>query len=89
MVVTYKDRYKMLLYALHTYHTTVKTFIGATPYSLVYKMKAMILLKIKITSLKVLKNTELEESELKTLKFKQLKLISEKTFTTISHHQLY
>ena len=35
MTVTYKDWHKMLPFALHGYHTTTHTSIGATPYSLV------------------------------------------------------
>jgi hypothetical protein len=36
MVVTYKDWREILIFALQAYRTTIKTFIGATPYSLVY-----------------------------------------------------
>jgi hypothetical protein len=60
----------MLPYAFHAYHTTVKTSIGATLYSLVYEMEAMMPLEVKISSWRVLMDAELEESEWAKLKFK-------------------
>ena len=41
MTITYKDWHEMLPYALHGYRTTIRTSTGATPYSLVYGMKAI------------------------------------------------
>lgn len=49
MVVTYKDWNKMLLYALHAYHTTIITSMSATP------------LEAAIPSLRILKEAELDE----------------------------
>jgi hypothetical protein len=63
MVVTYNDWYEMLSYALHKYQTIVKTSTGSTPYFLVYGMKMIIPLKMRIFSLKVLTKLELEQSE--------------------------
>jgi hypothetical protein len=53
----------MFSHAFHTYHTIIRTFTGATPYSLVYGMKVFIPLEIDIPSLKVLMNAKLEELE--------------------------
>jgi uncharacterized protein YktA (UPF0223 family) len=63
--------------------------MGATLYSLVYEMEAMMPLEVKISSIRVLMDAELEESEWAKLKFKLLNLINEKRLTTIYHHQLY
>jgi hypothetical protein len=63
MVVTYNDWYEMLSYALHKYQTIVKTSTGSTPYFLVYGMKMIISLKVRIFSLRVLIKLELEQSE--------------------------
>jgi hypothetical protein len=52
MVVTYKDWYEMLPFALHTYRTAVQTLIGATPCMLVYGMEAVMPLKVEIPSFK-------------------------------------
>lgn len=79
----------MLSYAFHTYHTIIRTFTGATPYSLVYGMEVFIPLKVEIPTLKVLMNAKLEEYEWAKLKFEQLNLINEKRLATICHHQLY
>ena len=42
MVVTYKDWHEMLPFALHGYRTSVRTSTGATPFSLVYGMEAVL-----------------------------------------------
>ena len=44
---TYKDWHEKLPFALHAYRTGVRTSIGATPYSLVYGMEAVLLIKWK------------------------------------------
>jgi len=85
MVITYNFWLKMLSYAFHTYHTIIRTFMGATPYSLVYGMKVFIPLVIDIPSLKVLMNASLEELEWAKLKFEQLNPINEKRLATICH----
>ena len=43
--------------------------MGATPYSLVYKMEAVMLLEVEIPSIRVLIDTELEELKWAKLKF--------------------
>jgi hypothetical protein len=58
MVVTYKDWHEMLLFALHAYCTAIRTSTGATPYTLVYKMKAVMPLEVKTPSLRVLVDFE-------------------------------
>jgi len=89
MVVTYKDWHKMLPFALHAYRTTVRTSTGATPYSLVYGMEAVMPLEVEIPSLRVLMDLELEEAEWAKVRYEQLNLINEKRVATIRHHQLY
>jgi len=46
MVTTYKDWHEMLPYALHGYRTTVRSSTGATPFSLVYGMEAVLPLEV-------------------------------------------
>ena len=41
MMDTYKDWHEKLPFALHAYRTSVRTSIGATPFSLVYVMEAV------------------------------------------------
>ena len=89
MVVTYRDWYEMLPFALHAYRTTVRTSIGITPYSLVYGMEAVMPLEVKIPSLRVLMDSELQEAEWAKVRYEQLNLINEKRIAAICHHQLY
>ena len=62
-IETYKDWHEKLPFALHAYRTRVWTSIGATPYSLVYGMEAVLAIEIEIHSLRVLREVKLEEVE--------------------------
>jgi len=86
MVVTYIDWYKMLSYTLHAYCTTVRTSTNTTSCSLVYGMKMVVPLETKISSLWILKDVELDESEWTRLRFEQINLIDEKRLATIYDH---
>ena len=59
----YKDWHEKLPFALHAYRTGVRTSIGATPYSLVYGMEAVLPIEVEILSLRVLREVELEKIE--------------------------
>ncbi|KAI5431952.1 hypothetical protein KIW84_035911 [Lathyrus oleraceus] len=89
MVVTYRDWHEMLSFALHGYRTSVRTSTGATPYSLVYGMEAVLPVEVEIPSLRVLLDIKLDEAEWIRTRFNELSLIEEKRMTTICHGQLY
>ncbi|RDX74082.1 Retrovirus-related Pol polyprotein, partial [Mucuna pruriens] len=89
MAVTYKDWHEMLPYMLHGYHTSVRISIGATPYSLVYGTEAVLPIKVKIPSLRVLAEVELEDAEWIQRCLDQLNLTEEKHLTALCHGQLY
>jgi len=57
MVVMYKDWHEMLPFDLHGYHMSVRTLIGAIPFSLVYRMEAVLPFEVEIPSLRVLMET--------------------------------
>ena len=57
---TYKDWHEKFPFALHAYRTSVRTSIGATPFSLVYGMEEVLPIKVEISSLRVLMKTKLE-----------------------------
>ena len=76
-------------FAFHTYRTGVQTSTGATPYSLVYEMEAVLPIEVKIPSLRVLRKVELEEAEWVRARYEQLNLIKEKRIKAICHGQLY
>ena len=86
---TYKDWHEKLPFALHAYRTEVRTSTGATPYSLVYKMEAVLPIEVEIPSLRVLREIELEEAEWVQAWYEQLNLIEEKKMKAICHGQLY
>ncbi|XP_042486863.1 uncharacterized protein LOC122091539 [Macadamia integrifolia] len=92
MAVTYKDWHDMLPYALHAYRTSIRTSTGATPYSLVYGMEAVLPIeggRRSVPSLRVLMEAELEEAEWVRARYDQLNLIEEKRLNTICHGQCY
>ena len=60
---TYKDWHEKLSFALHAYRTGVRTSTGATPYSLVYRMEAVLPIEVEIPSLRVLKEIKLDEAK--------------------------
>lgn len=45
---------EMLSFALHAYHIIIRTSTRATPYSLVYRIKAVMSLKTEIPFIRVL-----------------------------------
>jgi hypothetical protein len=89
MVKTYKDWHEMLPFALHGYRTTVRTSTGATPFSLVYGMDAVLPIEVELPSLRVLREAKLDETEWVQDRFDQLNLIDEKRLTAMCHGQLY
>ncbi|RDY00492.1 Pol polyprotein, partial [Mucuna pruriens] len=63
MVVTHKDWHGMLPSALHGYRTSMRMSTGATPYSLVYGIEAVLPVEVEIPSLRVLVEVEVDVSE--------------------------
>nr|KYP74061.1 Retrotransposable element Tf2 [Cajanus cajan] len=74
---------------VHGYKTSVRTMIGATPFSLVYGMEAVLPIEVEIPSLRLLVEAKLPEAEWVQARFDQLNLIEEKRLDTICHGQTY
>jgi ribonuclease HI len=89
MTETYKDWHEHLPYALCAYRTSVRTSVGATPYSLVYGMEAVLPVEVEILSLRILSQTQLEEAEWAQARYEQLNFIDEKRLAALCHGQLY
>src|SRR4051812_21100872 len=89
MVITYKDWHEMLPFAFHGYRTYVRTSTGATLFSLVYGMEAVLPIEVEIPSLRILMETKLSEAEWCQSRFDQLNLIEEKRMKALCHGQLY
>ena len=86
---TYKDWHEKLPFSLHAHRTGVRTSTGATLYSLVYGMEAVLPIEVEIPSLQVLREIELEEVEWVQARYEQLNLVEEKRMKAICHGQLY
>ncbi|KAK8517059.1 hypothetical protein V6N13_092337 [Hibiscus sabdariffa] len=89
MAETYKDWHEKLPFALYAYRTSVRTSTGATPFSLVYGMEAVLPIEVEIPSLRVLSEIKLDDAEWIQARYDQLNLIEEKRLKAIRHGQMY
>ena len=63
MVETSRDWSEKIPFALWAYRTSFRTSTGATPYSLVYGMKAVLPIEIEMGSLRVTLEQQISETE--------------------------
>ena len=63
MVEKHGNWHEQLPLALWAYCTSVRTSTGATPYSLVYGMEAVLPVEIEIPSLRILQEADIPEAE--------------------------
>ena len=63
MVETSRDWSEKLPFSLWAYRTSFRTSIGATPYSLVYGMEAVLPIEIEMRSLRVTLEQQISETE--------------------------
>ena len=89
MTENYKDWHEFLPFALCAYCTSVCTSTGATAYSLVYNMEAVLPVEVEIPSLKILSQIDLSKVEWARSRYGQLNLIDKKRMTVMCHGQLY
>ncbi|XP_027157539.1 uncharacterized protein LOC113759173 [Coffea eugenioides] len=89
MTEKHRDWHEKLPYALMAYRTSIRTSTGATPYSLMYGMEAVLPAEVEIPSLRILMETKLEEADWIKQRHEQLTLIDEKRFNAICHGQCY
>ncbi|XP_052484899.1 uncharacterized protein LOC128039983 [Gossypium raimondii] len=89
MVETYKDWHEKLPFALLAYRTSIRTSTGATPFSLVYGMEAVLPIEVEIPSLRVLAELKFDEAEWLQSRYDQLNLIEEKRLKAICYGQMY
>ena len=68
----------MLPFAIHGYRTSAHTSTGATPYSLVYGMEAVLPIEIQIPSLRIMKDAGLSEDDWIQTRLDQLNLIDKR-----------
>ncbi|XP_015078189.1 uncharacterized protein K02A2.6-like [Solanum pennellii] len=89
MVQCSRQWHEKLAFALLGYRTTVRTSVGATPYSLIYGTEAVIPAEIEIPSLRIVVEAEIDDDEWIKTRLEQLSLIDEKRLTSVCHGQLY
>nr|XP_027083540.1 protein NYNRIN-like [Coffea arabica] len=78
MTEKHRDWHEKLPYALMAYRTSIRTSTGATPYSLMYGIEAVLPAEVEISSLCILMETKLEEADWLKQRYEQMSLIDEK-----------
>nr|XP_009594320.1 uncharacterized protein LOC104090833 [Nicotiana tomentosiformis] len=81
--------HEKLLFSLLQYRTTARTCIGAIPYLLVYGTEAVILAEVKIRSLVIIVESEIEDTAWVKTRLEKLVLIDEKWLAAVCFGQLY
>ena len=89
MVETSRDWSEKLLFALWAYRTSFRTSTGATPYSLVYGMEAVLPIEIEMGSLRVTLEQQISKTEWAQSRFDQLILLDERRLRAADHVQAY
>ncbi|RVW68308.1 hypothetical protein CK203_061279 [Vitis vinifera] len=89
MVETSRDWSEKLPFALWAYRTLFRTSIGATPYSLVYGMKAVLPVEIEMGSLRVALEQQIPEANWAQAQFDQLNLLDERRLRAADHVRAY
>ena len=89
MVEISRDWLEKLPFALWAYRTSFRTSTGATPYSLVYGMKAVLLVEIEIGSFRVALEHQISETEWAQSRYDQLILLEERRLRSTDHVQAY
>ena len=89
MIETSRDWLQKLPFALWAYRTFFHTSTGATPYSLVYGMEAMLPVEIEMGSLRVTLEQQISEIEWVQSRFDKLSLLDERRLRAADHIQAY
>ena len=63
--------------------------MGATSYSSIYDMEAVLPVEVEIPSIRILSQIELSKAEWARSRYEQLNMIDEKCMTITCHGQLY
>ena len=85
MVETSRDWSENFPFALWAYRTSFRTSIGATPYSLVYSMEAVLPVEIEMGSLRIELEYQIFETEWAQSPYDQLNLLDERRLRTADH----
>ena len=75
--------------ALWGYRTSIRSSTGATPYSLVYEMEAVLPSEMGVRSLRIVLESEIPEVDWLQGRYNQLCMLDEKRLKTLYHIQGY
>ena len=89
MVETYQDWSKKLPFALWAYQTSFCTSIGATPYSLVYGMEAVLSVEIEMGSLRVALEQQIPKADWAQARLDRLNLLDERRLRAANRVRAY
>ena len=89
MVETSRNWSEKLPFALWAYRTSFRTSTGATPYSLVYGMEAVLFVEIEIGSLRVALEHQIFETEWVQSRYDHLSLLDDRRLRATYHVQAY
>ena len=89
MVETSRDWSEKLPFALWAYRTSFRTSTGATPYSLVYGMEAVLPVEIEMGSLRVELEYKIFDTDWARSRYDQLSLLDERRLRAADHVQAY
>ncbi|WCJ43869.1 hypothetical protein M5689_024578 [Euphorbia peplus] len=84
-----RDWAEKLPFAIWGYRTTVRTTTGATPYSLVYGMDAVLPVEMEMQSLRVVLEEHIPETEWIRDRVGQLDLLDKKRLRALDQLQMY
>ena len=89
MVETSWDWSEKLPFALWAYQTSFRTSTRATPYSLVYGIKAVLPIQIEMGSLRVALEQQILEADWAKTRFDKLNLLNERRLRAADHVRAY
>ena len=76
-------------YSLWGYKTSIRSFKGAIPYSLLYGMEAILPIEMGVRSLRIVFESEIHEADCLQSRYDQLCLLDEKRLKALYHIQGY
>ena len=85
----YKDWHLQLPYALWGYRTSIRSSTGAIPYSLVYGIEAVLPIKMGVSSLRTVLESEILEVDWLQSRYEQICMMDEKRLEALYHIQGY
>jgi hypothetical protein len=89
MVESYRDWSEKLPYALWAYRTSVRASTGATPFSLVYGMEAMLPMEVEVPTLRTVLGSQVSEGDWVQSRFDQLNALDEHHLRALDHMSAY